>query len=76
MARNGWLARCVGALIAMCVLPAAVRADIGTNYGNWSNYGTWGYCYTATFGQSLRGNGEVCTGFRFRFYNESCFARS
>jgi hypothetical protein len=59
-------------LIAICALPAAVRADIGTNYGNWSNYGTWGYCYTATFGQSLRGNGEVCTGFRFRFYNGSC----
>ena len=72
MARNGWLARCVCALIAMCALPAAVRADIGTSDYNWSNYGNWGYCYTATYGQTFVGNGESCSGFRFRFYSESC----
>ena len=71
MARNGWLGRCVCALIALCAA-VSVRADIGTNYGNWSSYGNWGYCYTATFGQTFVGNGEACRGFRFRFYSESC----
>lgn len=69
--RNGWIGRCVCAVVALCCA-AGVRGDIGTNYGNWSNYGTWGYCYTATYGQTFRGNGEFCTGFRFRFYSGSC----
>ena len=72
MARNGWLARFVCALIALCAGSTVARADVGSYFGNWSNYGTWGYCYTATFGQTFRGNGEAFTGVRFRFYSESC----
>jgi len=71
-ARNGWLARCACALVALCAATAGARGDIGSYYGNWSNYGTWGYCNTSAYGQTFVGNGEICTGFRFRFYSESC----
>lgn len=47
-------------------------ADINGPDWNWSSYGNWGYGYTPTFGQTFRGNAEVATGVRIRFYNESC----
>ena len=74
MARNGWLARCVCALIAICALPAAVRADVGVGdpHWNWSNWSAWGYGNYATIGQTFTGNGEACTGFRFRTSSENC----
>jgi len=50
----------------------AALGDIGTSMENWGAYGNWGYCYTATFGQTFVGNGEACSGFRFRFSSESC----
>jgi hypothetical protein len=61
--------------IAAALLPIAhVHADIVGPTGNWSNFGTWGYCYTASFGQTFLGNGEALTGFRYRVYSETCCA--
>ncbi|MDI9402707.1 MAG: hypothetical protein QM516_02440 [Limnohabitans sp.] len=75
MAQFGWLSSVVLAFSSLLMSNATVaRADLGTSTSNWSSYGNWGYCYTATFGQTFVGNGEACSGFRFRFYNESCCA--
>jgi len=71
MDRNGWLLRLAAMFAALCVA-AGVRGDIGTGTYNWSSYGNWGYCYTATYGQTFVGNGEACSGVRFRFYSEYC----
>lgn len=76
MARLGWLGWRGYVVAAMSSLSplfgGAAHGDIGTSTGNWSSYGSWGYCYTATFGQTFVGNGEACSGFRFRFSEESC----
>ena len=51
---------------------ASASADVTGPNWNWSNWGQWGYNNTATCGQTFKGNGEACTGVRFRFYNENC----
>lgn len=60
------------ACIAAFVCPVAAAGEIGTPSWNWSTYGTFGYCHTATFGQTFVGNDEQLTGLRYRFYSESC----
>ena len=53
---------CVVGVVA--AVSAIARGDIlGPNW-NWSSFGTWGYGYSATFGQTFRGNGEAATGAR------------
>lgn len=67
--------RILSCLAAVALSIAGVQnasADVNGPTWNWSNYGNWGYGYTATYGQTFRGNGEVATGARIRFYNESC----
>ena len=51
---------------------ASASADVNGPNWNWSSWAYWGYSYTATCGQTFKGNGEACTGVRFRFYNENC----
>ncbi len=70
MARNRWLVR-VLTVCAVWLCAGVARGDIGTPTWNWSNGNTWGYGYMASFGQTFVGNGEACTGFRFRSYSES-----
>ena len=73
MARNGWLGRCMCALVALCTA-ASVRGDVGVGdpSWNWSNWNPWGYGQYATIGQTFKGNGEACTAIRFRSYSENC----
>lgn len=72
MARFGKL---VGGFVAFSSLVSGTASgDIGTSTSTWSSYGNWGYCYTATYGQTFVGNGEACSGFRFQFSSESCCA--
>ena len=74
MARFRWPGGVVVAAVSSIspLFSGVALGDIGTDTGNWIYYGNWGYRYTATFGQTFVGNGEACSGFRFRFYNESC----
>ena len=62
----------VVAVLAVVSSAPAVAGEFGTPDSNWSNYGTWGYCYTATYGQTFTGNNEPLTGLRYRVYSESC----
>ncbi len=73
MKQHGWIARAFAAVCACAVSVTAVADVNGPNW-NWSNWGYWGYNNTATCGQTFKGNGEACTGFRFRFYHDSCCA--
>jgi len=74
MARFRWPGGVVVAAVSSIspLFSGVALGDIGTDTGNWIYYGNWSYRYTATFGQTFVGNGEACSGFRFRFYNESC----
>ena len=71
MDRNRWLVHAVAICIAwMCALVAT--GDIGSPTWNWSNWNAIGYNQIATIGQTFKGNGEACSGFRFRSYSENC----
>ena len=71
MKQHGWIARAFAAVCACAVSVTAVADVNGPNW-NWSSWGSWGYNNTATCGQTFKGNGEACTGFRFRFHSENC----
>lgn len=53
---------------------ASASADVTVANWNWSNWTNWGYCNLSTMGQTFKGNGEVCTGARFRQYYDGCCA--
>ncbi len=64
--------RTISSMMAALWLGGVAAADIGTPTWNWSSFGNWGHGYTATFGQTFLGNGELATGIRVRFTEESC----
>lgn len=71
MVRNGWLLQAfVVGMAWICSM--AARADIGTSQSNWSNWNAVGYGQHASIGQTFKGNGEACSGIRFRTQSENC----
>ncbi len=64
--------RTILSMVAALWLGGLAAADIGTPEWNWNNYGSWGHGYTATYGQTLLGNGQFATGVRVKFYNDPC----
>lgn len=56
----------------VAAVSAIARADVNGPNWNWSYYSYWGYGYTATYGQTFRGDNQSLTGARFRMHREAC----